>query len=618
MASSSFSAYAATDVTVRGTLWDYSGQLVSDRKFNVRDPNNKLIAKGKTSADGSFQVSLKEQPREQDISLTFRLAHPKVPIEGTTELDHRLARDLSFMNEKSLQVQETKRTFKFQTTDEDVGDIFIDKCFKTEEVPASYMIDLLAPKVVAEVKGAKNTLINKIDFFHWQSPDAIQKSYGVQSILLTSENTRKLLLNGICPLYFKKEGDFLVAEINWGKYEFDQTGALADVKVYFTSESKTNLLSSIAKISVRFRKVREPSEEYSNKDKYTPTRDYIPGHPDFEEGLRIANSAFFIYGETVFHLGIGHVYGALVADAANEFLSGTKLGELLLPHCEKIQKITFELGRPDIFGPNGILNTAALTTKSVAQLIDDTLASLVDPLTFEPREPMAEDHYFAKAQKLHFGIVKESVEEFFTTNWNEIEKDWKLIYDLSRKLVKKLPDYNPWVRDEGLKQPWQDTNEIGGKVDDSVPQRKKYKESDETVKSFRPFASDPLKPMPHEKEMLKRFVTHCIHIVTIWHSRLHQSQYAENELAPHLMDVNFTPITLSNYGQGPFGGIDTTSALTQAKTAETFKRFKVEHYALVNNPKVYKGLVDRIKAAAHRYLAVGIDVEKELAYGVVI
>ena len=386
---------------------------------------------------------------------------------------------------------------------------------------------------------------------------------------------------------------------------------MPNVKLFYKKDFKQDESPQLEQIHVQFRETKDPSKQYGELKIYTPD------NFNFEEALRIANSVFMIYGETVYHLSIGHVYGAQVANAAFDYLQGTKLGELILPHCQFIQKISFELGKAAIFGENGILHKSALSLKGIAQLIDDTVAS-IDPFTFEPRKVMCQDHNFARGQRLHYNIVKDSVKEFIDNNWEAIVKDWPLIHKFFLTLHKKSPLYRPW---DGLPletAQWYDANEMGANENFQVPARSKFDLSDSEVRSIRWVAKNPAMPESNDKAMLKAFVAHYIHLVTFWHSWIHRTQYAENTLFPNLLDVNFTPITLADYGKGAFGGIDIQTAISQHRFAEVFAKFDVSKYALVESPKVYPGLIRRIKAAASDYLSLGIDPLKEIAFSTVI
>ena len=118
--------------------------------------------------------------------------------------------------------------------------------------------------------------------------------------------------------------------------------------------------------------------------------------------------------------------------------------------------------------------------------------------------------------------------------------------------------------------------------------------------------------------MMELFFTDYIHHVTLWHSWIHRSQYAENDIAPHTMDLNFSPITINNYGQGAFGGITEDEANRQLRIERIFQGFPAKHYTLVDSEKVHSGLIEKVMKEKDKYLSCGIDPEKELHVSTVI
>lgn len=586
--------------SVKGQFTGEEAESWQKAKFNVYDGEGRFLSYGKTSEDGRFKVMVpKLDSQEEKIDLAFRL------IKEDPSPDQRL----KFMKER-WEVAEKVVTDIQVSNKVDVGKLEFDDYFTTEKVPLSYTLRVLKATLPAKIQGAIENLKEKFDFFGTHTVASCQKSFGVESTPLTVENTWKLMLNGICPLYLKKEGDLLAADICWDRYSFDKELALPNVKALFKVEGDKGILQEIHLDFVKRGDAMSSEDFVSNK------RVYKPGDEDFEEGLRALNSTLHVYGQTVYHLGIGHVYGSFVAQSAFDFLQNTVFGNLILPHTHLIRKISNELGKTAIFGEEGILNVSSLSVDSISHMIADALGAL-DPFSFEPREPITKNHVFSKVQKVHYKNVREAVKEFFDTNWGSIVKEWKQIHAFFDRLHKKSVPYRPWEGGEDLSV-FQDANEIGGKADNTLPARTKSKESDAKVRSFRPIAVDPSGPKGNDREMMERFTADYIHHVTLWHSWLHRSQYTDTAFSPSPMDLNFAPITLGPMGKGPFGGITEKEAIAELTIADTFRRFNTRAYALVKDETVYPGLLKRIEATADEYLAYGIDPKEEIQISTVI
>ncbi|CRX38616.1 hypothetical protein [Estrella lausannensis] len=591
----------------QGRFFSVKGQFTGDEdgswrkaKFNVYDGDGQFLSYGKTSEDGRFKVAVpKLNSREEKVDLTFRL------LKEEQSPDRRL----QFMKERWEVAEKVVPDVKVGSK-VDLGKLEFDDYFKAERVPLSYTLRVVKATLPAKIQGAIENLKERFDFFGTHDVSSCQNSFGVEATPLTAENSWKLMLNGICPLYLKKEGDLLAADICWDRYAFDKEMALPNVKALFKVEGEKGVLQQIHIDFVDRGDALSP-EEFTHNEQV-----YRPGDEDFEEGLRAMNSALHVYGQTVYHLGIGHVYGSFVAQSAFDFLQHTTFGQLILPHTHLIRKISNELGKTAIFGEEGILNVSSLSVESISHMIADTLGAL-DPFSFEPREPLTNNHTFSKVQKVHYKNVREAVKEFFDKNWGSMVKEWKLVHAFFDRLHKKSVPYRPWEGVADLSV-FQDANEIGGKADGTLPARTKGKESDTRVRSFRPIAVDSSGPKGNDREMMERFAADYIHHVTLWHSWLHRSQYTNTPDSPSPLDLNFAPITLGPMGKGPFGGITEKEAIAELMIADTFRRFNTKAYALMRDESVYPGLTARIKATKDEYLANGIDPSEEIQTSTVI
>ncbi|MEM1283302.1 MAG: hypothetical protein AAGG81_07090 [Chlamydiota bacterium] len=606
--------YPSDRTPINGYLKNFDGHFVKKGKFHVYDSTNNFLAYGKTSPEGKFEIGLPISKQSLDeISLTFRLCREEKLSSEHPEIkrDNELAKRLAFIKQRT-EVQEGKRKVTVEKGKSDLGTVEMDVIFEEEKVPLSYLFHIATAAIPASLISGKETLQEKLDFFDWNDASDVQDAYCVDQVELTQENTWNMLTNGICPIYFKQLGEFIISEVNWDDYQFDKLQSLPNVRIFW--KEGENEKHEISKIEVQFRETLHPSSD--NHDKGL-LKVYLPKDDDFKKGLRIANSVFHVYGQTTYHLAIGHVYGARVSQLVHDYLNGSKLGEFLLPHCQFIRKISNELGKTAIFGEDGVLNASALSVAGIGNLINDTLAAL-DPFSFKPREPMEKNHLFAHVQKFHFDIVEKSVKEFFEQNWNEIVKDWNQVHKFFLKLHKSSPTYRPWAGEDLDEAGWSNSLEIGGTPNPIAPDRSKYRSSDIGVKSMRHIARNPMKPEKHDRELVEQFFTDFIFHVTVMHSWLHRTQYGKSDFFPHMRDLNFSPITINNYGEGLYGGISEAEANLQLKTLEIFRRFAVEKYALVKNEKVDEGLVKRILNASGVYLFYGLDPVKELQVSTVI
>lgn len=599
--------------SLEGIMYDFDGDRAIKRHFNVYGKGDLYLGHGKTSKDGRFYIRIR-QPAELDqkVTLTFRICKEMNPVHLHEELgkDASLCRNFSFLRARK-EVSESVETFLLDSLEVDLSGVYMQTRYKKEQVPFCYQLAIGKSAISAKAKAIFSKARKKMKVFDWHVIEDGMKIFGSKPTKLTPENTWKLITNGICPVYLKEEGEFYIAEVDWSRYEFDKLQALADVKVWFKKSGEGD--PSMDRIEVKFREKFEPSARVED---YTPVQIYRPCEDDFEEGLRIANCSFHVFGQCVFHLAIGHIYGANAAIAAFDYLAGHPLGDLLLPHCHFIRKITKELGGPVIFEDEGVLNVSALSVKGIATLISDTLAAL-DPFSFKPRAPINEGHTFARLQNLHFELLKEAVGEFIDENWESIKTDWSPVHGFFKRMLRNSPTYRPWGGVDPEESHWRDSSEIGG-LSAGLPPRQKYRVGDDGVRSFRPVAADEFMPLPGDKDRIKEFVVDFIHHVTLWHSVIHRSQYVETDSNPSITDVGFAPLALTQYGKTEYGGISFEDAIRQLEVVGVFSGFDVKKYALVNGEGVCSGITHRIREAAPRYLALGVDPENDIQVSTVI
>ncbi len=557
------------NVYISGTLKDFNENVISKKKIYLYRGHEEQLAFFKTQPDGSFRVSIQNKYQAKAIDLLFRL---------TTEIKHSDPDTNVTLLRVRHEIEEVSVAANLNVSEIFFGIIQMQTAFDEEQVPLSYTLDIGKAAIPSLLKGT--VLQAKSRFLGTErskSIEEIQLSYGVTPVPLIDRNIWQLLTNGICPIYFKDEQNGTIsAEFNWNHYHFDKL-SLPNTKAYFSGWQGANAKPTIEKIEIQYRKVLDPV--IYEEDMHPKTTHY-PKDPDFINMKRKFNSGAFVFGQTVFHLGWGHVYGTRIAQLSYDYLKETKLGSLILPHCVFIRKITNTLGKSAIMGKGGILDRSPLSTQGILQAITRSIGAL-NPFTSKPRKPMNDDHVFAKDSQIVYDELYAAIDEIITENWQEIStKDWKAVSAFFYKVHSGSPFFQQW-ENVNINQ-WVDSREIGGVPNPRVPKRTKSDTSDLRVRSIPLIANDPMGPKEHDKEMILLFFTDYIHRVVFWHSSIHRTQYKESPNFPHTKDVNSTPISLEGNGDEEFGGILEADALQQLEILSTFEKFQIQDFALTH------------------------------------
>lgn len=590
-------------INLSGQLFDDRNHRVKNGKFQVYDANDKYIAFARTDKEGKFEFDLPANIQPNDrVALIFRSCveehlasdHPLIAA------DKQLAKNLRHIKVRT-EKQEATLDVALTSLNMNLGKVILDKPYESQKVPLSYTFNILSAVLPAEFKTGIETLKEKFDFFNTHDVTSIKKAFDVPDVALTSENAWKMMTNGICPQHPKRKHGLLLFEVNWDAYSFDKLESLPNTRMYFDDTVNP---PKLVRVELQYRNTLHPSSD--DKDKgliYV----YIPGLDNFEIGFRAALSAFLAYGETVFHLGLDHVYPAKVSQQIHDYFVGTSLEELLFPHCQFIEKISFELGKNAIFGQTGILNESAMDVAGIGWLISDSEAGY-NPLSFEGRTPLSENHLFAIFQRLHYEVIGQGLRKYFENKKDAILADWPKIYRFFRKLHRMSPTYRPWDGQDPKTAGWIDNSEIGGN-DDKVPPRTKFQKTDPGVRAMPRIAKNPKGPEGDDWEMVQRFFIDFIATVTGKHSWIHPKQYEESEIAPHARDPNFSPITVNNFGEGIFGGITIEELTKQEEILEIFRRFPMLKYALIHS-NACQEIKDAVIDAEAKYKACGMPLEQ--------
>jgi len=556
------------NVYISGNLKDFNENVISKKKVYLYQGQEEQLAFFKTQPDGSFRVSIPNKKQAEVIELLFRLTNDVKHCDPDTNVTLLRVRH---------ETEEVSVTVRLNMSEIFLGVIQMKTAFDEEQVPLSYALDIGKAIIPSFLKGT--VLQAKSRFFgttRSKSIEEIQLSYGVTPVPLTDRNIWQLLTNGICPIYFKDEQNGTVsAEFNWNSYHFDKL-SLPNTKAYFSGWEASK--PKIEKIEVQYRKALDPV--IYEEDMHPKTTHY-PTDPDFMNMKRKFNNGAFLFGQTVYHLGWGHVYGTRIAQLSYDYLKETKLGELILPHCKFIRKITNTLGKTAIMGKGGILDRSPLSTQGILQAITKSIGAL-NPFTSKPRKPMNDDHVFAKDSQIVYDELYAAIDEIITENWKVISTDdWKAVSAFFYKVHTGSPFFQQWENAD-INQ-WVDSREIGGVTNLKVPKRTKSDTTDLRVRSIPLIANDSMGPKEHDKEMITLFITDYIHRVVFWHSSIHRTQYKESQNFPHTKDVNSTPICLEGNGDEEFGGILEADALQQHELLSTFEKFKIQDFGITRS-----------------------------------
>lgn len=414
----------------------------------------------------------------------------------------------------------------------------------------------------------------------------VQNLFGAKApdLALTEENTIDMILNGIYPCKFFKtaEGD-LKNIINWDAYDKSTSPDLPNVTITLNFKNQ--------KLKIKSIEVHYLGE---------PVLISKPTDSNFTHFLYIYNSVAMTLGETISHLGFGHLMFDQLAAAFFRDIKKHPIKELLKPHFDGIAVIDHE-GETLIFGKSGVLNISGLTEKGIDQILKKYLSSL-DFTHFEPTQPIADNHRFAKASQLYWKIVDEVVNQFFKEHEKEISDSshWYEIFNMSNTLVRDSLAFEEFETKE-TKGEWVDN------LDYSPKGRVIYKEQ---LKAIRPITSSQSSPKPDDIERLKQFCKFSLYLV-FNHWVVHSSQ------AKFLTNLKFGSMAPENRSKGPYGDTKPENAERQLAVAHILTDFTPE--PLINDPykAIYKPFIEKLLKHKQAFATLGYEITK-LHYSVMI
>lgn len=419
--------------------------------------------------------------------------------------------------------------------------------------------------------------------------DAIVNSIGTPQKLTSELLSKFFTVDGVCPLHLRKNEtnlNELVGIINWDGYEFDKGQKIGDglpsAEIYFDN-SNPETPPVIKRIITTYRG-QAPQE-------------YTPEKPEFQKGLTEAACAGFVYGQTVYHLLMGHVLPMAHRDLMMLYLTPEDtLGKLLIPHTHQLRSITNTFGKTAISGDSGILGSSCLSGDGINQVMEDA-AGAIDPFTWHARTPRSYNR-LGKLMEQHEKVIRQSVHEYFDAHWHELVKNWGVAHTFFDALHKHSPLYKPFQNVSNLNA-WVDNRDIANSEPENYPAREAL-EGKEEVQSIRRIARNSVKPEELDRELIENYCTWFIATVTGWHSFIHLSQF------PYAKDPRSFPIRLGNYGVGPHYGLTKETTLAQLQIGNTLEDFKFESYSVIDNPnKDIVGYIQnavRINAKAYQAL----------------
>ncbi|MBA3815108.1 MAG: hypothetical protein H0X29_01025 [Parachlamydiaceae bacterium] len=346
------------------------------------------------------------------------------------------------------------------------------------------------------------------------------------------------LLNSICAIDYKREGNQISWIANWDNYQFDRETSLPNVTVIARKEQETLTIESI---KVQF---RGEKEQIILPDQTTPD--------ELKLAIYMARSSFAIKGEAEIHLAEGHLLPGIFAHTFLTAISKENpLYAVTARYLENLEFINWLGGNGIIFGKGSVIELSALSDRSVAELIIRYMIEKSDFLNYKPIEPISKTHHRAIVGKVHYETLLNYFSSFICDNWDKIVPFKNEIFEWSESLNRKLS---------------------------SIPK---------------------IMPDPNSfsKEIEGKRLALCLASIVNQTTFLHWSSHARQELLTH---VDLASLSLSNKGRGPngmpvkFGNTPKEAANLQLKISRTLLNFKAHRFVNYAHPDLLKR-INRIR-----------------------
>ncbi|MBL1198905.1 MAG: hypothetical protein FWK04_07425 [Nostoc sp. GBBB01] len=343
-------------------------------------------------------------------------------------------------------------------------------------------------------------------------------------------------LNGMNPCLLKRHktnpNQFKVT-FNWDTYEKDDNHDLNNVEAFFELKDG-KLLPTAITVQSRYPDSLAPHSPLKDPVTYTPS-----DGDKWQQAKRIFRTNAFFAAELIEHYIKAHLQMEQYTLAAFRNLRKNPIRLMLFPHLKSLININRRADDVLVSPTTGyVSNAGPLTPNSVVQICSDTMTTY-DWKGWKPRQPICQDHHFAKIANLYWQVVTEYVDLFFQNYDEGIVEEWLEIRRLSDDLVEHSVGHQPAkgiIAQTDSDYEWYDNNELD-KPD--IPRTT----INGTVKATRPITTAD-RPSATDIDNLKEFCRFVIYHITLWHSWVNDSQTDEGG------EVLYNSLALRN---GSFG-----------------------------------------------------------------
>lgn len=437
---------------VKGILTDHTSTPCKDKKVKVFVKDwfgiSHYVGKGKTDDKGMFTIKYNWTSgwASSNYRVVIAVIDKVSPFEQLKTAKKTVGLEVI---ERKVSVQQSKIDIgKYKLPEDYVHAESIEEGAKVERMPPE--------KIKALTKVQKPSRIPSPDYFRRflaaVAPVAIKRGLSnlpgvstktAQAIFdtlsskydhypNTPEALIDCLMNTVCSVPYKRDGDTVTWEANWdicpltgNKVEFDKENSLPNVKVVAKIVDDKVICESI---EIQFRD--EASETFlmdSPKD-------------DLERACYIAKSVFALKGELEEHLAKGHLLVGIDAEKFFKYITPENaIYKPLSPHLLAVDFINWAGSLGIIFDTGSVLEAlTALTGNSLGELFVSGIVDRADYTQGEElvQKPLTKDHVKAIGEQVHLKILTLYVDYVIEQNIQEISKEenWKQIYRWSKSV----------------------------------------------------------------------------------------------------------------------------------------------------------------------------------------
>ncbi|QLE55468.1 lipoxygenase family protein [Nostoc sp. TCL26-01] len=347
------------------------------------------------------------------------------------------------------------------------------------------------------------------------------------------------ILNGMNPCLLKRHKsnpNLFKAVFDWNSYEKDDNHDLNNVEAFLELQNGKLIPTAI---TVKSRHPNSFAPYSALKDPVTVT----PNDGDkWLQAKRIFRVNAFFAAELIEHYIKAHLQMEQYAIAIFRNLRKNPVRLVLVPHMKSLININRRADDVLVSPTVGVVTTTGpLTPAAVVQVCQETMASY-DWQGWQPRQPVSEEHTFAKICNLYWQVLTEYIDEFFQKHQEEIVNNWQEIRHLSDDLVEHSVAYQPpqgIISNTDSDYDWYDKNEL------DKPEIPRVTINGQ-VKATRPITISDT-PSSQDIAKLKEFSRFVIFHMTLWHSWVNDGQADEGG------EVFYSSMSLRN---GSFGSED--------------------------------------------------------------